>query len=390
MRSRAWRLLVLVVLLASGAGAAWSSWDRSRAIAQLDRNQRDLSHRVDHLIATLDSVATAEQAYVTSSYDQDPSRIPELIGEVRHESERLRPHLRSLESGRTLQAIVNAAAMLLDVETRAQEHIQLGQDLMATDLIFSEGRSADLAIRSGLRSLRAAENDAYAAARAETIDLSWTIGGVVATAWVLGLILLVRAPAASVRLESAPAPLPVQSTLAISDIVHERSPATHSNLETAADVCTAIGRLTNADDLPQLLQQAARAIDASGVVVWMAAGDELFPAAAFGYPPHVIQKLGPLHRSAINATAAAWRSGTLQIVPGTQNDRGALAAPMLGPDRCIGVLAVEVGIGDDGNPTARAVTTMFAAQLAAALAGWPAASAAAPLAVPPLDRAVEA
>jgi hypothetical protein len=390
MRSRVWRLLVLVVLLASGAGAAWSSWDGSRAIVQLDRDQRDLSDRVDQLIATLDSVATAEQAYVTPSHDQDPSRIPELIGQVRNESERLRPHLRSLESGRTLQAIVNAAAMLLDVETRAQEHIQLGQDLMATDLIFSEGRSADLAIRSGLRSVRAAENDAYAAARAETIDLSWTVGGVVATIWVLGLVLLMRTPAAALPLEAAAAPPPVQSTLAISQIVHETSTVAPANLETAAGVCTAIGRLTNADDLPQLLQQAASAIDASGVVVWMAAGEELFPAAAFGYPPHVIQKLGPIHRSAINATAAAWRSGTLQVVPGTQHERGAFAAPMLGPDRCIGVLAVEIGAGDDGNATARAVTTMFAAQLAAALAGWPAVSAAAPLEVPPLDRAVEA
>ena len=113
----------------------------------------------------------------------------------------------------------------------------------------------------------------------------------------------------------------------------------------------------------------------------------MFAAAAFGYPPQVIQKLGPINRSAINATASAWRTSTLQAVAGGQDGRGALAAPMLGPDRCVGVLAVELGIGHDADAARRAVTMMFAAQLAAALAGWPAASAAAPSDVPPLETA---
>jgi hypothetical protein len=64
---------------------------------------------------------------------------------------------------------------------------------------------------------------------------------------------------------------------------------------------------------------------------------------------------------------------------------------MLGPDRCIGVLAVETAVGQDTDAATRAVTMMFAAQLAAALAGWPAASAAATsVTVPPLDSAAEA
>jgi hypothetical protein len=121
----------------------------------------------------------------------------------------------------------------------------------------------------------------------------------------------------------------------------------------------------------------------------MAAGEELFAAAAFGYPPQVIQKLGPINRSAINATAAAWRTGTLQAVSGGIEARGALAAPMLGPDRCVGVLALEVGVGQDSDAARRAVAMMFAAQFAAALAGWPAASATAPDDVPPLEKAAE-
>ena len=387
MRSRGWRFLVLVLMLASGAAAVWSSWNTSRQISQLDRSQRDLTDRIDGLLATLDTVSGAQQAYVTPSSGQDPARVTELIGQIRQNTDRLRTQVRSIESGRALQAVAAAAATLNDVETQAQEHIRSGQDFMAADLIFSDGRAADDAIASGLRMIRAAEIDAYSTARADALDSSWTIGAVVAILWVVGAILLVRVPAPVVSKEHvAIAP---QSLLTIAETMHDVSPPAGPDLQAAADVCTAIGRLTNADDLPRLLQQAAAVLDASGAVIWMAAGEELFAAAAFGYPPQVIQRLGPINRSAINATAAACRTSTLQAVTGGQDGRGALAAPMLGPDRCVGVLAVELGIGHDGDAGRRAIAMMFAAQLAAALAGWPAASAAAPVDVPPLERAAE-
>jgi hypothetical protein len=388
MRSRVWRFLVLVLMLASGAAAAWSSWNTSRQIAQLDRSQRDLTDRIDGLLTTLDTVTRAQQAYVTPSSGQDPARVTELIGQIRQNIDNLRTQIRSIESGRALQTVAAAAATLSDVETRAQEHLRSGQDFLAADLIFSEGRAADDAIASALRTIRTSEIDAYMTARADALDFSWTIAGSVALFWVVSAILLVRVPPPVVRDESV-AIAPTPSLLAIADTMHDLSPPGGPDLQAAADVCTAIGCLTNAEELPRLLQQAAAVLDASGVVIWMAAGEELFAAAAFGYPPQVIQKLGPINRSAINATAAAWRTSTLQAVTGGQDGRGALAAPMLGPDRCVGVLAVELGIGHDGDAARRAVTTMFAAQFAAALAGWPAASAAAPGDVPPLERAAD-
>jgi hypothetical protein len=375
-------------MLASGAAAAWSSWNTSRQIAQLDRSQRDLTDRIDGLLETLDTVSSAQQAYVTPSPGQEPARVTELIGQIRQNTNSLRTQVRSIESGRALQTVVAAVATLNDVETRAQEHIRSGQDFMAADLIFSDGRAADEAIALGLRMIRAAEIDAYSTARADALDSSWTIGAAAAVLWVVGAMLLVGVPAPVVRDEPM-AIAPTQPLLTIEETMHEVSPLAGPDLQAAADVCTAIGRLTTADDLPRLLQQAAAVLDASGAVIWMAAGEELFAAAAFGYPPQVIQKLGPINRSAINATAAAWRTSTLQAVSGGQDGRGALAAPMLGPDRCVGVLAVELGIGHDGDAARRAIAMMFAAQLAAALAGWPAASAATPVDVPPLESAVE-
>jgi hypothetical protein len=375
-------------MLASGAAAAWAGWNTSGQIRDIDRRQRDLTDHIDQLLTTLDAVTTAQEAYVTPSPGEDPAGVLELIGQLRSRTDTLRPQLRSIESGRAVQTVAAAVATLNDVETRAQEHVRSGQNFLAADLIFSDGRTAGDAIASGLRTIRASETDNYATARADTLDALWTIGSACALVWLIGALLLVRLPAPDASAE--PTSLtPAPSFHAIVEPANDLPLHSGPDLQAAADVCTAIGRLTSADDLPRLLQQAAAVLDAPGMVIWMAAGEELFAAAAFGYPTQVIKKLGPINRSAINATAAAWRSGTLQAVSGGHDARGALAAPMFGSDRCVGVLAVEVGVGQEGDPTRRAVATMFAAQLAAALAGWPAASAAAPADVPPLEKAAE-
>ena len=164
---------------------------------------------------------------------------------------------------------------------------------------------------------------------------------------------------------------------------------TSADLAAAADLCTAIARTTDANDLPAFLTRASGALGASGVVVWMAAGDELIAASAHGYDPRAIERLGTIKRSAQNATAAAWRLGSMQVVPSGETSNGALVAPMLGTERCVGVLAVEVPHGRETDPVVQAITRLLAAQFAATLAPWPAAS------VPdspfrPLDKAAEA
>jgi hypothetical protein len=389
MRTRAWRWTLVVIVLACGAGAVRSIWNGSRQIAELERRQRDLNDDVDGLVATLDAATTAQQGRASASPGHQTSLAAKLLEQLHSDAERLRPHVRSIEGGRALQSVAASVSTLREIDGRAEEHLRLGQDLMAADLLSSGGRAADEAISMGLRQLRASENEAYAAARAEAIDAVWTVVGGVAALWVLGLALLTPRSIVTVTKE----PVPLESgpvLLAPIETPQDFMRDSDLDLQAAADVCTAIGRLTSAEDLPRLLQRAASVMEASGIVVWMAAGEELFAAAAFGYTPQVMQKLGPINRAAVNATAAAWRSGVLQTVSSGETERGALAAPLLGPERCIGVLAVEVGPGREAHATTRAVTTLVAAQLAAALQGWPAASAAAPLQAPPLDRAAEA
>ena len=150
-----------------------------------------------------------------------------------------------------------------------------------------------------------------------------------------------------------------------------------------ADLCAAIVRLNDATSLPVILERAARILDAHGIVIWMAAGEELFAATAFGYDPAVVGRLPPIPRAAANATATAWRTGELRTVAGDDSSQvgtapsgsgrlGAVVAPMFGPNRCIGVLAAEVRNGRERDAATRAVTAILASQLAGVLAAWPA------------------
>jgi hypothetical protein len=138
----------------------------------------------------------------------------------------------------------------------------------------------------------------------------------------------------------------------------------------AADVCTEIARAREAADLKRALGRAAEAMDASGLVVWAAtaAGGDLWPVLAHGYPTQTLARMAPVPRSGDNATAAAYRSGTLQIVlsrPGVSS--GALAAPLLSPDGCIGALTAEIEGRSETSDGVQALAALVAAQFATIL-----------------------
>ena len=156
--------------------------------------------------------------------------------------------------------------------------------------------------------------------------------------------------------------------------------------ETAA-LCTAISRVQSESDLQPLLSRASTLLNASGVVVWMAAGEEMFPVAWHGYDSKQLSQLGPIGHSSLNAAADAWRTGTLQYVAGGAGSRSAIVAPLLGVERCMGVLAIEVSAGRETDTPTQAATTLIAAQLSTVLGGWPAGSSMPPAEIVPFERA---
>ncbi len=139
----------------------------------------------------------------------------------------------------------------------------------------------------------------------------------------------------------------------------------------AAHLCTELGRVENSREVKPLLQEAARILDAIGLIVWVwdPQVEELMPALSYGYSDKVLAQLPIIRRDADNATAAAFRSAQTCAIDGSDHDSGALAVPLLTSAGCAGVLAIELPHGSEQTRSVRAVATIVAAQLAPLIGG---------------------
>ena len=108
--------------------------------------------------------------------------------------------------------------------------------------------------------------------------------------------------------------------------------------------------------------------------MWVAdrAGTSLFPILAEGYAPHVLARMGSIGRDADNAAAAAYRQGELRTVPAHDSLPGAIVAPIITGDGCVGVLAAEMRHGTERDEATQAITAILAAQLATFVTAVPA------------------
>jgi helix-turn-helix protein/GAF domain-containing protein len=138
------------------------------------------------------------------------------------------------------------------------------------------------------------------------------------------------------------------------------------DLMAVAHVCTELGRIHTTADVPPLLHEMTRILDGVGVILWMwdPIANELRPALTHGYSDRVVAQLPRVERDTNNATAAAFRAERTCVVKGDDVDNGALAVPLMGPDGCFGVLAIELPERREEKESIRAHAMIFAAQLA--------------------------
>ncbi len=152
--------------------------------------------------------------------------------------------------------------------------------------------------------------------------------------------------------------------------IEERAeePAARPQLDFVAisGLCTRLARLSDTRGLRALLAEASRMLDAVGVIVWSwdPVASTLRASLADGYSDALIAQLPTVPADAANAVAAAFRSRETCVVRGGEGMTGALAAPLLGPSGCVGVLAIEVQNGGEQEDTVRAFAAILAAQLA--------------------------
>lgn len=171
-------------------------------------------------------------------------------------------------------------------------------------------------------------------------------------------------------------PVPVDATNEVAaDIAPVKEPvptpvnqpvSSEPDLLAIAQLCTEFGRVETTGQVQPLLQEAARILDAIGLIVWVwdPLGEELRAALAHGYSDKVLAQLPAVRRDADNVTAAAFRSAQACAMNGNDHSSGALVVPMLTPGGCAGVLATELQSGSEQATSVRAVVTILAAQLA--------------------------
>ena len=375
MRSRVARLMIAALILAVGAGAAVQITFLLDQLNQLSDGQRSSLFQISRFDTLAGDLAAAQAGYVAPGQPNAPwvERAARLTSDLSVTLSAIHIAARSADAPAELQSIADAISQSAAADASARAHLEREEDLLAADIVFGEGRDAIDAARQAASALAMHESAFFDAERAGVQQrMLLTAAGAAAVA---GLGLLVLAPLPRQRSEPSPIATSgssMSSPLNLSLTPPEPISTPAIDLTKAADLCTALSRLDSAAALPGMLARVSALLDASGLIVWMAAGNELIAATSHGYDPRIISRLGAIPRDADNATADAWRTGEMRTVSGDVMSNGAIVAPMFTPDTCVGVVAAEVRHGREQDASTQAVTMMVAAQLATVLGAWPA------------------
>jgi hypothetical protein len=256
-------------------------------------------------------------------------------------------------------AAIEQLTALRTSDKRARNYVSNGHLVLASDVIFVESLEILTRVRADVSA--ALDTEVFGSrqlmARNTQFRQALVVGGLLFT-------LLVAAIAfRKIRVVpmEEPAPALTVAPPAVAPAVAAVPVTSPMRLADTADVCVDMARLLDGRDLPALVERAAAAIGAKGLVLWVIDADKtsLRATLGHGYSDRMLQRLGTLPVSADNVTSVACRTLQPQVVPSASPDAaGAIAVPLIGPMGCVGVLAVEVkGLvaGDAHVATARVI-----------------------------------
>ena len=409
MRSRAVRLtLLLLFVIAVGVTAYLFLMGESRVRIEQE-SARAFDQRAVAAGRDVVDLRASQQAYVASGQGEQfwVDKVGAGITALRESLARLRSDAASLQAQSAVDAASTALKDFEQMNRRAAEYARSGQKLLASDIIFADGLELTTAAATSIDEARAAEAQARDQALADVRRRQIFALGAAAAAALLVVVLLVPQPtpaASDLPLDQSSAlegPADSSDGLELGTALDEgwsgarRTSAESASVETpavaaanapsgaqavdlatVASLCTDLARLVDTRSLPSMLERAATALDATGIVLWIADPDgrELSPIVTHGYAPQIVTRLGTILRDTENATAAAFRTGLVQTVKTDAVSNGAIAAPLVTPGGCVGVMAAEVQHKGEQDPSKLAAATIVAAQLAT-LVGPPASRA---------------
>ena len=377
MRSRAVRLTLSAMAVGVLAAAGYFVFKTEQQIESRRAAARRFEERVRAVDRALSDLRMGQHAYVAAGQSADAwmPKVVSISGEAARGVDDLRSAAATPDARSSLMEAAATIVQLGQVDRRVVDYLKSGQDVMAADVVYSEAGQTVALAANQVDAARALEQQGIDVAERESRRRQLYALGSAGAVSVVTLLLLGVAPASqpSVNLKGkkVETPLPVDDDLSFKVVRTEAPRHSAPIMKAASEICTEVGRVNDRADLDKLLGRAADLLDASGVIIWLgnAAGGDLHPALVHGYPAQTVAKMPPVPRNANNAAAAAYRTGALQIVlarPGTSS--GALVAPLLTPDGCIGALSAEIkGRGETSDST-QALVVLFAAQLASVLA----------------------
>jgi hypothetical protein len=367
MRSRAVRLSCAAIAWIAIAAAAVFIVASEKELATLRADGRAFDLHAREVTDALSDLRAAQQAYVAAGQG-----VTFWMPKVAQTSEAIGASIAALRTAgtspgarRAIDDAVSTLAEFVEIDGRARDYLRSGQLLMAGDVIFTEGDQTAASTARQVEAARLAEHQALDASEAgvrrqEAMALA-SAGGVSA------LMVLLLGATGGRQTESA-SPLSIKPEEPSHPVP---SRAVSPVLKTAAQLCTDFACMRDVHDLQQLLARASDVMDAAGLVVWLGQsnGADLRPVLTHGYSDDTRARLPNVPRGANNAAAAAYRSGDVQIVlsrPG--GAKGAIVAPILGAQGCIGALSAEIRGGGEASESVQALAVIVAAQLAGVLA----------------------
>lgn len=381
MRSRAARLTIALLASIAIAAAAAFLYTSEKQIAASTVALRAFDLHAREATDALADLRAGQQAYVAAGQGVAfwMPKVASTTDAVTTAVRALRQSAASGEARAALDQAANTIAEFADIDKRARDYLKSAQPLMAGDVIFTEGTETAATAARQVETARLDEHQAFDQRSAQVRrQEAMALGGAAGFAVLVLLLLAVagaRGSAESLALQSAEAPYAPQAPAAPPAAPLAPVSSAGPIMKAAADLATDVGRARDFNDLAGLLARAADLMDATGVVVWIGstAGADLRPVLAHGYSPQVVARMPAVPRSGDNAAAAAYRTGSLQLVlsrPGGSN--GAIVAPILTADGCIGALSAEIRSGGETSETVQALAAIFAAQLANVIAAAPA------------------
>ncbi len=374
MKSLPVRIVIFLLFVVTVFVAGYRLLDLQQQASTDSKRKTEFDASLNDILVSVSDLRAAQQAYIADGQEGTfwITRVELIQKTILDGLTRLTSLASSDKTAESLSAATTAMSDFSKMDKHVTEYRRNGHRLMASDLIFTEGQEMTNTTAKHLRVALTQEQELRASVDNQRLrDQTATILGAAAVGLLTSLLLLPfgRPTVASTAEFNANQPLDIAKTLAGSTtppLVAKSAPSTA--LTEIAELCSDFSRVTDTDTLPALLRRASGLINGAKIVVWLAdpTGVQLRPVLAHGYRAEMLEQLGVIKTDGDNATAAAFREGTSEIVSAGTNDdsRGALIVPIFTGLSCMGVVTAEFKNGEESDEKCEAVTKIIAAQLA--------------------------